>query len=118
MSASQGCGPGCQWVCARTHSAGPVHSTNDAVEYSHTKCTERAADFAIRFQLACVRAASNTASKAASGIQTSYNRCRLREERVMLRVYGDVHSGNCFKVKLVLHQLDIAHEWTHVDILK
>jgi glutathione S-transferase len=36
----------------------------------------------------------------------------------MLRVYGDVHSGNCFKVKLVLHQLDIAHEWTHVDILK
>jgi len=36
----------------------------------------------------------------------------------MLRVYGDAHSGNCFKVKLVLHQLDIAHAWTHVDILK
>jgi glutathione S-transferase len=36
----------------------------------------------------------------------------------MLRVYGDVNSGNCFKVKLVLHQLDIPYTWQHVDILK
>lgn len=36
----------------------------------------------------------------------------------MLRVYGDVHSGNCFKVKLVLRQLEIDHDWMHVDILK
>jgi glutathione S-transferase len=36
----------------------------------------------------------------------------------MLRVYGDMNSGNCFKVKLVLHQLGIEYAWTPVDILK
>ena len=34
-----------------------------------------------------------------------------------LRVYGDLQSGNCFKVKLLLTMLDIQHEWQHVDIL-
>ena len=36
----------------------------------------------------------------------------------MLRVYGDIYSGNCFKVKLVLHQLGLPYEWKSVDILK
>lgn len=36
----------------------------------------------------------------------------------MLRVYGDVHSGNSYKIKLLLSQLDLKHEWIHVDILK
>ena len=36
----------------------------------------------------------------------------------MLRVYGDVYSGNCFKVKLLLSHLALPHEWVHVDILK
>jgi glutathione S-transferase len=36
----------------------------------------------------------------------------------MLRVYGDVYSGNCFKVKLALQQLGMAYAWTHIDILK
>jgi len=34
-----------------------------------------------------------------------------------MRVWGDVYSGNCFKVKLLLTQLQLPHEWIHVDIL-
>ena len=36
----------------------------------------------------------------------------------MLRVYGDVFSGNCYKIKLLMNQLNIKHEWRHVDVLK
>jgi len=36
----------------------------------------------------------------------------------MLRVYGDLQSGNCYKVKLLLAYLGLPHEWVHVDILK
>lgn len=35
----------------------------------------------------------------------------------MYRVYGDMLSGNCYKVKLLLEFLGIEHEWQHVDIL-
>ena len=35
-----------------------------------------------------------------------------------MKVYGDVYSGNCFKVKLLLSHLALPHEWVHVDILK
>ena len=35
----------------------------------------------------------------------------------MYRVYGDIRSGNCYKVKLLMHLLGIEHEWVHVDIL-
>lgn len=35
----------------------------------------------------------------------------------MFRVYGDINSGNCYKVKLLLHHLDLPHTWVHVDIL-
>ncbi len=35
----------------------------------------------------------------------------------MMKVYGDLLSGNCYKVKLLLHMLDIRHEWIHVDIM-
>ena len=35
----------------------------------------------------------------------------------MYRVYGDMLSGNCYKVKLVLQWLGIEHEWIPVDIL-
>lgn len=34
------------------------------------------------------------------------------------RVYGDYRSGNCYKVKLMLHLLDRAYEWVPVDILR
>ncbi|WP_201797857.1 glutathione S-transferase family protein [Photobacterium rosenbergii] len=34
-----------------------------------------------------------------------------------LRVYGDIQSGNCYKVKLLLSLLGTHHEWQHVDIL-
>jgi glutathione S-transferase len=36
----------------------------------------------------------------------------------MLRVFGDVNSGNCFKVKLLLHHLGLPYEWVHVDIMR
>ncbi|MBI3230608.1 MAG: glutathione S-transferase family protein [Burkholderiales bacterium] len=36
----------------------------------------------------------------------------------MLKVYGDIVSGNCYKVKLLLALLDIEHEWLHVDIMR
>lgn len=36
----------------------------------------------------------------------------------MLKIYGDLKSGNCYKVKLLLSQLDLAHEWVDIDTLK
>ena len=35
----------------------------------------------------------------------------------MLRVYGDMQSGNCYKIKLLMQFLNIEHEWNHIDIL-
>jgi len=34
-----------------------------------------------------------------------------------VKIYGDIQSGNCYKVKLLCALLDIEHEWIHVDIL-
>jgi glutathione S-transferase len=34
-----------------------------------------------------------------------------------MKVYGDIQSGNCYKVKLLLSFLDLPHEWVHVNIL-
>ncbi len=36
----------------------------------------------------------------------------------MYRVYGDDRSGNCYKVKLMLHHVDTGYEWVPVDILR
>ncbi len=36
----------------------------------------------------------------------------------MFKVYGDYRSGNCYKVKLMLHLLGKAYEWVPMDILK
>lgn len=35
----------------------------------------------------------------------------------MVKVYGDIQSGNCYKIKLLMSYLEIEHEWLHVDIL-
>ena len=35
----------------------------------------------------------------------------------MYRVYGDMLSGNCYKIKLLMQLLEIDHEWEHIDIL-
>lgn len=35
----------------------------------------------------------------------------------MFTVYGDMLSGNCYKVKLILQFLSLPHRWQHVDIL-
>jgi len=36
----------------------------------------------------------------------------------MYKVYGDVISGNCYKVKLILELLGQPYQWVPVDILK
>ncbi|WP_404790240.1 glutathione S-transferase family protein [Altericista sp. CCNU0014] len=35
----------------------------------------------------------------------------------MYTVFGDMLSGNCYKIKLLMQFLSIEHEWIHVDIL-
>ena len=35
----------------------------------------------------------------------------------MYKVYGDYQSGNCYKIKLMLHLLDLPYTWQPVDIL-
>lgn len=34
-----------------------------------------------------------------------------------MKVYGDIESGNCYKIKLLCSLLAIEHEWVPVDIL-
>lgn len=36
----------------------------------------------------------------------------------MYTVYGDIQSGNCYKVKLLMAHLELPHQWVHVDILQ
>lgn len=36
----------------------------------------------------------------------------------MVKVYGDIQSGNCYKIKLLMSYLSIEHEWIAVDILQ
>ena len=35
-----------------------------------------------------------------------------------MKIYGDIYSGNCYKLKLLCSILSIDHEWIAVDILK
>ncbi|MHA3084493.1 glutathione S-transferase family protein [Acinetobacter sp. ANC 5383] len=35
-----------------------------------------------------------------------------------MKVYGDMLSGNCYKVKLLLGFLGIEYEWLHINVLK
>jgi glutathione S-transferase len=35
----------------------------------------------------------------------------------MYKVYGDIYSGNCYKVKLLLTQLGIEHTWEPVEVV-
>ncbi|MGB0495535.1 MAG: glutathione S-transferase family protein [Kangiellaceae bacterium] len=36
----------------------------------------------------------------------------------MIKIYGDIQSGNCYKIKLLCSLLDLEHEWIHVNILE
>jgi len=36
----------------------------------------------------------------------------------VLRLYGTLESGNCYKVRLLLHQLDVPFAWIETDILQ
>ena len=35
-----------------------------------------------------------------------------------MQIYGDVRSGNCYKLKLLCALLDIEHDWIPVDIMQ
>ena len=35
-----------------------------------------------------------------------------------MKIYGDVKSGNCYKLKLICALLEIEHEWIPIDILR
>lgn len=35
-----------------------------------------------------------------------------------MKIYGDVRSGNCYKLKLLCALLAIEHDWITVDILR
>jgi glutathione S-transferase len=34
-----------------------------------------------------------------------------------MKIYADIQSGNCYKVKLLTALLDIDHDWINIDIL-
>tara|TARA_R100000306_G_scaffold62400_1_gene69502 strand:+ start:11132 stop:11746 length:615 start_codon:yes stop_codon:yes gene_type:complete len=36
---------------------------------------------------------------------------------VLVKIYGDIQSGNCYKIRLLCSLLRIEHEWIHIDIL-
>ncbi len=35
-----------------------------------------------------------------------------------MKIYGDIYSGNCYKLKLACALLSIPHEWVAIDIMK
>ncbi|MEH6493717.1 glutathione S-transferase family protein [Halopseudomonas sp.] len=35
-----------------------------------------------------------------------------------MKLYGDLMSGNCYKLKLLCDLLQLEHQWVHVDILR
>lgn len=35
-----------------------------------------------------------------------------------MKIYGDIYSGNCYKLKLICALLEIEHEWIPVDIMR
>lgn len=35
-----------------------------------------------------------------------------------MKIYGDINSGNCYKLHLACQLLNIEHDWIHIDILK
>lgn len=34
-----------------------------------------------------------------------------------MKIYADIQSGNCYKVKLLTSLLDIEHDWINIDII-
>lgn len=36
----------------------------------------------------------------------------------MITIYGDVHSGNCYKIQLLASILELDYQWVSIDILK
>ena len=42
----------------------------------------------------------------------------MHKGKFIYQVYGDILSGNCYKIKLLMQFLSIKHDWIHVDILQ
>jgi len=40
------------------------------------------------------------------------------EYTVMITVYGDIKSGNCYKIALLFSQLDIRHQWKEILVVR
>ena len=38
-------------------------------------------------------------------------------KEISVKIYADIQSGNCYKIKLLTSLLNIGHEWIEVDIL-
>jgi glutathione S-transferase len=36
----------------------------------------------------------------------------------MIKIYGDIYSGNCYKIKLAAVQLGVAHQWININAVK
>ncbi|MDH5434370.1 MAG: glutathione S-transferase family protein [Gammaproteobacteria bacterium] len=34
-----------------------------------------------------------------------------------MKIYGDIQSGNCYKIKLLADLMNLGYQWIHVDIL-
>jgi glutathione S-transferase len=58
---------------------------------------------------------SSVSNDIFGGRRRTFQKGDMTTNRV--RVWGDVYSGNCFKVKLLLEQLQLPYEWIHVNIL-
>jgi glutathione S-transferase len=41
----------------------------------------------------------------------------VKSAGMVMKIYGDIKSGNCYKVRLTASILGIEHEWIHTDIL-
>lgn len=42
---------------------------------------------------------------------------QTNQHNFVYKIYGDMLSGNCYKIKLLMQFLNIEHKWIHVDIL-
>jgi len=43
---------------------------------------------------------------------------QLLVNTAMITVYGDIKSGNCYKIALLFSQLDIEHQWKEILVVK
>jgi glutathione S-transferase len=76
-------------------------------------------DSMLGFELNCKKCAAGAPVDATldSGKAARCDADGKRSRRDGMKVYGDLRSGNCYKIKLLAALLDIDHEWQHVDVM-